>query len=74
MYSATPLLKQAAEKLPNNPTVLYQYGMVLQKKGDTPRAIKSLRASLRLNESFSEVEKARETLERLLETSSTTAT
>jgi predicted Zn-dependent protease len=49
---AAGLLKEAAEKMPDNPTVLYHYGMALHKNGDLAAAKKTLQASLKLKSDF----------------------
>ena len=49
---AVSLLRGAAEKLPDNPIVQYHFGMAQQKNGDVAGARKSLRASLKLSQTF----------------------
>jgi tetratricopeptide (TPR) repeat protein len=59
---AVSLLKEAAEKLPNEPVVHFHYGMALHRKGDTAGAKKSLQAALKLSHNFTGAEDARKTL------------
>lgn len=59
---AVNLLKESAEKLPNEPEVQYHYGMAQYKNGDTAGAKKTLHASLKLSQSFSGSEEAKKTL------------
>jgi uncharacterized protein HemY len=59
------LLKEAAEKLPNEPVVHYHYGMALAKNNNATEAKKALQTALQLNPSFDGAEEARKTLEGL---------
>lgn len=59
------LLKEAAEKLTDNPIVQYHYGMVRYKSGDNDGAKKSLAASLTLSQTFPGADEARKTLQEL---------
>ena len=43
---AVSLLKEAAEQLPENPVVVYHYGMALYKNENKPEARKALEKSL----------------------------
>ncbi|HKQ36114.1 MAG TPA: tetratricopeptide repeat protein [Nitrospiraceae bacterium] len=62
---AVSLLKEALEKLPNEPVVHFHYGMAQQKNGDAVGAKKSLQAALKLNPTFPGSEEARKTLDAL---------
>src|SRR2546428_125066 len=62
---AATLLKEAAEKLPDNPIVQYHYGLAQQKNGDVAGAKKSLQASLKLSQTFSGANEARRILKEL---------
>ena len=59
---ATNLLKEAAEKLPNDPAVHFHLGMAQSKNGDAAGAKKSLQAALQLSQTFTGSEDARKTL------------
>jgi tetratricopeptide (TPR) repeat protein len=59
---AVNLLKEAVDKLPNEPEVQYHYGMALFKNGDAGGAKKSLQTALKLNQSFPGSEEAKRTL------------
>jgi tetratricopeptide (TPR) repeat protein len=59
---AMSLLKEALEKLPNDPVIYFHYGMAQQKNGDQVGAKKSLQTALKLSETFSGSEEARKTL------------
>ena len=59
---ATELLKEAAEKLPENPVVQYHYGMVQFMNGDKEGAKKNLQAALKLSDKFPGAEEAKKTL------------
>ena len=59
---AMSLLKEAAEKLPNEPVVHFHYGMAQQKNGDQAGAKKSLQTALKLSDTFSGSEEAKKTL------------
>jgi Flp pilus assembly protein TadD len=56
------LLKEAVEKLPNEPDFHFHYGMAQQKNGDQAGARKSLQTALKLSQTFSGSEEARKTL------------
>ena len=62
---AVTLLKEAVEKLLDNPMVRYHYGMAQHKNGDAAGAKKSLQASLKLSQIFSGADEARKTLAEL---------
>ena len=62
---ASTLLKEATEKLPENPIVQYHYGLAQQKNGDVAGAKKSLQTSLKLNQSFPGAQEARKVLKEL---------
>ena len=59
---AMSLLKEAVEKLPNDPVILFHYGMAQQKNGDQVGAKKSLQTALKLSQTFTGSEEARKTL------------
>ena len=59
---AVDLLKQSAEKIPDNPVVRYHLGMACYKKGDVPCAKEALQQALRLSREFPEAEEAKQTL------------
>jgi Flp pilus assembly protein TadD len=56
------LLREAAEKLPENPLVQYHFGMAQRNNGDMAGARRSLRASLKLSQTFPGADEARKTL------------
>lgn len=56
------LLKEAVDKLPENPTVQYHYGMVQLKNGDTAGAKLSLQHALKMGQPFLGIEDAKATL------------
>ncbi len=62
---ATSLLREAAEKLPDNPVVQYHYGMAQHKNGDKAGAKRSLQASLKLSENFPGADEAKKVLNEL---------
>ena len=62
---AATLLKDAAEKLPDNPIVQYHYGLAQQKNGDAAGAKKSLQTSLKLSQDFPGANEARKVLKEL---------
>lgn len=62
---AASLLKEAAEKLQDNPVVYYHLGMAHMKKGDKKEAQKALKTALRISDKFPGVEEARKTLQGL---------
>jgi tetratricopeptide (TPR) repeat protein len=59
---AVNLLKEAVEKLPNDPVVQFHYGMAQYKNGNSAGAKKALQTSLTLSNDFSGSEEARKTL------------
>jgi tetratricopeptide (TPR) repeat protein len=59
------LLKEAAEKLPDNPVVLYHYGMAQYRNGDKTSAKKTLETSLKLNTNYTGAADARAVLKQL---------
>lgn len=59
---ATNLLREAAEKLKNNPVVQYHYGMALALKGEHARARSVLSNALQLSQTFPGAEEARKKL------------
>ena len=56
------LLKEAVEKLPNEPVVHFHYGLAQQKNGDQVGAKKSLQTALKLSQTFDGSEEAKKTL------------
>lgn len=62
---AGALLKEAADKLPDNPSVLFHYGMAQFKQGDDAGARQSLRAALKLSQSFAGAQEAKIVLDSL---------
>ena len=62
---AVNLLKEAVEKLPEEPSVHYHYGMALAKNNNAAEAKKSLETALKLNPNFPGADEARKTLEGL---------
>ena len=62
---AVSLLKEAAEKLPNEPIVNFHYGMAQHKNGDAAGAKKALQTALKLSQNFPGSEEARKTVEGL---------
>ena len=62
---AVSLLKEAVDKLANEPVVHYHYGMAQKKNGDAAGAKKALQTALKLNPNFPGSEEARKTLEGL---------
>ncbi len=59
---AVNLLKEAVEKLTNEPLIQYHYGMAQYKNGDATGAKKSLQAALKLSQNFPGSEEAQKTL------------
>jgi tetratricopeptide (TPR) repeat protein len=59
---AVDLLKEAAPKLADQPTVQYHYGMALLRNGDRVNARKTLEAALKLSDSFPGAEDAKKKL------------
>ena len=62
---AVNLLKEASEKLPNDPVIYFHYGMAQQKIGDAAGATQSLRTALKFSQTFPGSEVARKTLAEL---------
>ncbi len=63
---AVSLLKEAAEQLPENPVVVYHYGMALYKNENRREARKALEKSLQLNANHPGAADAKSTLAELL--------
>ena len=59
---AVSLLKEAADKLANDPVVQFHYGMAQYKNGDQAGAKEALQTSLKLSKDFSGSEEAQKTL------------
>ena len=59
---AISLLKEAADKLPNEPVVHFHLGMAQSKNGDAAGAKKSLQTALKLSQSFPGSDEAKKTL------------
>jgi Flp pilus assembly protein TadD len=59
---AVSLLKESAEKIPDNPLIRYHLGMACYKKGDVPCAKEALQQALRLSRDFPQAEEAKQTL------------
>jgi tetratricopeptide (TPR) repeat protein len=62
---AASMLKDAAEKLPDNPIVKYHYGMALLKNGDKAAAKQALESSLKLSANYPGAEDAKQALKEL---------
>lgn len=62
---AVSLLREAVDKLPNEPVVYYHFGMAQKKNGDAAGAKKALQTALRLNPNFPGSEDTRKILEGL---------
>lgn len=62
---ATSLLKEAVEKLPNEPEVHYHYGMALAKGNQATDAKRSLQTALQLKADFPGADEATRTLKTL---------
>lgn len=62
---AVSLLKEAAEKLPNEPMVHYHLGIVQAKNGDATAAKHSLQTALKLSQNFPGAEEAKKTIAQL---------
>ncbi|MBI5854476.1 MAG: tetratricopeptide repeat protein [Nitrospirae bacterium] len=62
---AASVLKDAMDKLPDNPVVVYHYGMAQLKNGDKAAARKALETSLKLSAGFSGADEARKALKEL---------
>jgi len=65
LLTAVSLLKEATEKLPKNPTILYHLGMALHKTGDQSGAKNALEQALRLNPDFPGADEAKRTIDAL---------
>ena len=59
------LLKEATDKLPNEPLVHYHLGMVRAKTGDPTVAKHSLQRAFKLNQQFPGADEAKKTMARL---------
>jgi Flp pilus assembly protein TadD len=59
---AMSLLKEAVEKVPNEPVFHFHYGIAQQKNGDRAGAKKSFQTALKLSQTFSGSEEARKIL------------
>ncbi|MGE0642968.1 MAG: tetratricopeptide repeat protein [Nitrospira sp.] len=59
---ATSLLKEAVEKLPNEPEVHFHYGMALAKSNQVAEAKRALHTALQLQTNFQGADEARKTL------------
>lgn len=59
---AVNLLKEAVDKLPNEPAVQYHYGLAQARNNNAAEAKKALDAALKLNANFDGAEEARQTL------------
>ena len=59
---AVGLLKESAEKIPDNPAIRYHLGMACYKKGDLQCATEALQQALHLSRDFPEAEEAKQTL------------
>ncbi len=62
---AASVLKDAAERLPDNPIVKYHYGMALLKNGDKAGAKEALESSLKLSATYPGAEDAKQALKAL---------
>jgi len=62
---AIDLLKEASDKLGDNPIVQYHYGMALYANGDRQGARKNLQTALRLSDKFPGSDEAKTTLNKL---------
>jgi tetratricopeptide (TPR) repeat protein len=62
---AASVLKDAVEKLPENPVVKYHYGMALLKNGDKVAAKKALEGSLKLSATYPGAEEVKKALNAL---------
>jgi tetratricopeptide (TPR) repeat protein len=60
---ALSLLREAADKLAEQPLVQYHYGMALHKSGDATNARKALRTALKLNPTLPGADEAKKILE-----------
>ena len=59
---AVSLLKEAADKLPNEPLVHYHLGMAQARSGEAAAAKQALQTALKLNQHFTGAEDAKKTL------------
>lgn len=62
---AIPYLKEASEKIPDNPIVRYHLGMAYYKSDKKEMAKKELTAALRMDPKFTGADKAKAALEAL---------
>ena len=60
-----PLLKQASERLPNNPTVQYHYGVALDQAGQKEEAMRVLTVAVSMPANFDEKSDAQKLLSNL---------
>ena len=63
--SAISELNDAAEKMPQNPTVLYHLALAYWKNGDKDQALKALHDAIKIKDAFPEQQAARELLEKI---------
>ena len=63
--TAVTYLKEAADKIPNQPIVRYHLGMAYYKKGNRDLAKKELSAALKINSGFAGADEARAVLNAL---------
>jgi Flp pilus assembly protein TadD len=63
--SAIAELNDAAEKMPEHPTVLYHLGLALWKNGDKEKALETVRKALDLKKKFPEEEEAQKLLKEM---------
>jgi tetratricopeptide (TPR) repeat protein len=62
---AVVYLKEASEKVQENPVIRYHLGMAYYKNGDKEQAKRELKKALELNPKFQGAEEARDTLDKL---------
>ena len=62
---AVRLLREAAEKLQDNPVIHYHLGMVHVKRGEPKEAQKAFKTALKLSDSFPGADEARKMLNEL---------
>ena len=65
LLTAVSLLKEATDKLPDNPVISYHYGMALHKSGDKTGAKNALEKALRHNSDFPGSDEAKRTIAEL---------
>jgi len=63
--TAITYLKEASDKLPENPVIRYHLGMAYYKKGNRDLAKKELGAALNISANFAGADEARATLNNL---------